>query len=575
MRFHFPDARRGGTRARIVIGLSLLTGIAAVGFYNLAGDSRVTPRPPPDVKKPTTSIHFKDVARELSLEYTWPQQPRPMRSPDAFGAGCAFLDYDNDGWQDVLLVGDPYPSLFRNHEGKRFEDVTEAMGLKLSGDTNWTGCAIADYDGDGHLDLFLTGFHKLVLFRNRGESGFEETTTAAGFDPLNHEHWGSSSGFMDLDGDGDLDLVLLNYVIYGPEVKQYCELAPGVKSGCPPKEYQPEFGEIWRNEGNGTFTMVPAENGMKDTHGVGLVLAFIDFDDDGRMDFYIGNDGTYAELMHNLGDLRFKNLGVESGLAMKELKAMAAMGADWSDFDRDGKLDLAVSDFQLSSFALYRNNGQGMFTSVGDTMGISGPTYKRLGFGTKFFDMDNDGWPDLSFVNGHVYDNVPDIEPGATFRQPTMLFHNEQGKFFTDVVPQLGEDVGRPVLGRGSATGDFDNDGRIDLLVVDFEGPVMLLQNQTERQQHWIMFDLRATGPNPFAYGARLIAEAGGQRWISELSPASSYLSSSDRRVHWGLGNVTRLDKLTIRWPSGVMQELRDVAADQILKIVQPAAKSE
>jgi hypothetical protein len=526
--------------------------------HELAGSSSATIIPEP------TPIRFRNVASAMGLDYVWPAQPKPMRQVEAFGSGCAFLDFDRDGWQDILCVGDPHVSLFRNAEGRGFEDVTASSGLTApQGD--WTGCAVGDTDGDGWLDLLVTGYHQLAFFRNTGDGRFQELTTLCGFDPANRGHWGASAGFMDLDGDGDLDLVLLNYVIFGPHVRQYCEIRPGVLSGCAPNTYSPEYGDILRNDGSGRFELVPDTAGMKDTNGWALVVAFADLDDDGRQDFYIGNDGAPADLLHNLGNMQFENIGELSGLARNDLEALAAMGADWADYDRNGLLDLCVTAFSKQSYAVFQNQGDLFFNSAGDALGISLPTFLPLGFGAKWLDMDNDGWADLTFVNGHVYERTAEMDEGTTYRQPMMLFHNQQGKTFRDLTPVLGGDVARPLVGRGSATGDFDNDGRVDLLVVDYEGPVMLLQNQTETANHWIKLDLRSDPPNAFAYGAKVTAHAGGEVWVQEVSPASSYLSSSDPRIHWGLGPVEQLETLRIRWPSGREEVFQDLAADRLL----------
>ncbi|MEX2558898.1 MAG: CRTAC1 family protein, partial [Pirellulales bacterium] len=531
---------------------------AAVGSVGGESDG-----PPP----PDTGIRFSSVGRQRGLKFEWPQQPRPMRSPEAFGCGCALFDYDNDGWQDVLLVADPSPRLYRNLGQGHFIDVTSEAGIDtVEGD--WTGCAIGDYDGDGFLDILVTGLHRLVLFQNIGGSAFREATTQAGLDPTNRGHWGSSAGFMDLDGDGHLDLVILNYVVFGPGEQQYCELAPGVLSGCPPSRYKPEFGEMWRNDGHGRLSLVH-EAGLPDTNGKALVLAFADLDRDGRMDFYIGNDGTEAELMHNLGGMKFENLGFQSGLAVHNFAAMAAMAADWADFDRDGLEDLTVTGFADESYAVFRNFGNLNFDSASNRTGIAAATFKPLGFGAKWLDMDNDSWPDVAYANGHVYDNVADIDPSFVFRQPMMLFHNRRGERFADLVPVLRGDVARPLLGRGLAAGDIDNDGRIDLLVVDYEGPVVLLLNESRTENHWIKLDLRSAGSNRFAYGARLTGRRGDEVWIGQVSPASSYLSSSDPRIHWGLGKVDRLDSITIHWLSGHEEVLHDVAADRIVQVME------
>ncbi len=517
-------------------------------------------------------ISFVDVAEERGLNYQWPQQPRPMTALHAFGAGCAAFDGDNDGWQDVLLACDPYPKLYQNIDGASFNDVTQASGLTAA-DGDWMGCATGDYNGDGLLDVLLTGYHRLALYKNVGGLRFELATEEAGLDPLNAGHWGSGAGFMDLDGDQCLDVVILNYVVFGPESKQYCEHKPGVLSGCNPRvTYPPERGGIWRNTGSGRFEPVPQSHGMDTTHGMGLVLAFIDLDDDGLIDFYIGNDGTPAELMHNLGDMRFENIAKWAGVAEADRGVAAAMGADWADYDVDGLQDLVITDWEGKGSTLFQGMGSNVFLNRSQTTGLTHQTANRMGFGTKWVDFENDGWPDIFSVNGHVYDNSAEINgPNSPFRQSISLLSNHTGKQFVDIVTGFGEDVQRAIVGRGSATADFDNDGRLDLLAVDFEGPVMLMMNRTAATHHWITLDLRGAAHNVFAYGAHVTGKVGERIWTSDVSPASSYLSSSDLRIHWGLGDSSSLDSITIRWPSGAKQTLTDVAADQILRVVEDA----
>jgi hypothetical protein len=528
-------------------------------------------------RTPDTSsgIQFEDVAAKSGVEYRWPLQPRPQRNVEAFGAGCAFLDFDDDGWMDILLVANPHPLLFHNKGNGTFENVTSASGLdKLNG--NWTGVAVGDYNGDARLDFILTGIHCLALLKNVDLHRFANATVEAGLDPSNHKHWGSGAAFMDLDGSGRLALIILNYVIFGPTEPQYCEFVPGVKTGCPPSKYKPEYCEVWQNLGNGRFKDVTVSSGFKNTHGKGLVVAFCDVDEDGKIDFYIGNDGTPADLMRNMGGLRFQNIGEQSGTATDETRhSLAAMGADWADFDRDGKLDLAVSAFSNEMYAVMHNLGNSLFEHVEDRVGIAGPTLTPLGFGTKWIDVDNDGWPDLMFANGHVYDKVNELDPAMTFRQPLMLFHNEpdkyeeKGRSFMDLVPSLKGDLAKPLLGRGMATGDIDNDGRVDVLVVDYEGPAVLLHNASQTGNHWITFDLRSSGANRFAYGAKVTARAGNAVWVAHVSPASSYLSSSDPRIHFGLGPVTSLDTVKVQWPDGKTDLYNNIAADHFVRITK------
>jgi len=523
-------------------------------------------------------IAFEEVAKRSGLHYRWKVQPRPMRNLEAFGSGCAFLDYDNDGWQDILLVDKPSAVLFRNRRNGTFENVTTATRLTAQ-QGDWKGCAVGDYDGDGFVDLLLTGFRSLALLRNQRGHGWQNVTQQAGLDPQDRGHWGSSAGFMDLDGNGTLDFVLGHYVVFGPKEKQYCYLSNGIKSGCPPHVYRPEFAELWQNLGNGRFKEVTASSGMKKTHGKALVFAFADVNNDNKIDFYIGNDGTLSELMLNQGNLRFRNIGQESGIAygVGSSTAMAAMGADWADYNGDGKLDLAISGFSNESCSLQRNNGQGLFEQVSTVTGLAAATLKPLGFGTKWLDMDNDSWPDLMFVNGHVYDKSADMRSQSVpFRQTVMLFHNRVGyldqRVFEDIAPRLGGGLTKPILGRGSATGDYDNDGRMDALAVDYEGEPLLLHNTSHTSNHWIKLDLRSKGPNRFAYGAKVIARKGRRVWVEHVSPTSSYLSSSDPRIHLGLGQATSLDEIAIFWPNGKREVLRHVGADRILTIKQGSA---
>jgi enediyne biosynthesis protein E4 len=539
----------------------------------IASGCTKTPSEKPSEKptgKSAGGISFESVGDRAGLTFRYPKQPRPMRNLEAFGTGCAFLDYDDDGWQDILLVAAPHAVLYRNKHDGTFEDVTTPIGLdKITGD--WKGCAVGDYDNDGKLDLLLTGYHCLALLKNENGKRFNNQTVANGFSSINRGHWGASAGFMDLDGDGNLDLVLQNYVIMGPSEKQYCELRSGVKSGCPPSEYKPEFPEMWHNLGGGNWEEKTTSAGLNKTNGKGLVVAFYDGDNDGKPDFYLGNDGTAAALMHNQGGFHFENQALMQGVAYGNTgRTMAAMGADWADYDRDGKLDLAVSGFSDEVYMVYHALQSDLFEPVSDTLRLNGPTLKPLGFGTKWLDMDNDGWPDLIFANGHVYDNTNEVDPRTTFLQPIMLFHNQRGEYLEDIVPTLGGEIARPLLGRGSATGDFDNDGKGDFLVVDYEGMPRLYHNISQTPNHYLTLDLRQKDKNRFVYGASVTATAGTEQWTGYVSPTSSYLSSSDPRIHWGLGATTTLETLTIRWPDGKVETRHNVPADQILRITHP-----
>jgi hypothetical protein len=481
---------------------------------------------------------------------------------DSFGAGCGFLDFNQDGRPDVVTVGTPGIRLFLGAEGGRFTDASAALGL-LGYRGHWTGLAVADVDGDGWPDLLVTGFKRLLLLRNLQGKRVSEVTAQAGLDGANWGRWGASAGFADLDGDGDLDLVLTNYVRLGPNYRWTCEFAPGVVSGCPPREYDPEYSRVFRNDG-GRFTNVTVEAGCNTTHGKTLVVAFCDYDGDGRVDFYLGNDGTPSDLLHNLGGFHFRNVGIETGAAFGATgQPTSAMGADWGDYDRDGRFDLVATAFSDEEYSLLHQE-QGLFRVVSERVGLGLPTFKPLGFGAKFLDVDNDGWLDLHFANGHVYDNVHLIDPGSEYAQPMMLFRRRPDGTYEDIAGTAGPGFATPMVGRGSAVGDYDGDGREDLLVVDLEGRLQLYHNETRNANHWLRVELRsARGGNRLAYGARLELRQGAALLLRQVAPASSYLSSSDPRVHFGLGDSAAIDSLRVRWPSGKVQEVKALPGDR------------
>jgi hypothetical protein len=518
-----------------------------------------------------SEVRFRDVATEVRLGLSLPQQPRPMRTLESFGCGCASFDYDNDGWQDILVVSDPRPVLFRNLQNGKFSDVSLGTGMTTLPEGKWTGCAIGDFSGDGWLDLPLTGYHCLCLCQNNHGVDFQDVTADAGLSPTNDHHWGAGAGFMDLDGDLWLDLVVLNYVHFDEKTQQYCVNGKGVQTSCPPKVYEPEYGVIYRNKGGNSFEAVPAENAMRSTQGIGLVIEFSDLDSNGQSDLCIGNDARNADLLMNEGQMKFRNEGLASGLAMsRRSEPPAAMGVDWGDFDRDGRLDLAVSDFQDKGALLYRNPGNTVFADVSESAGFTCETARYLGFGLNWIDFENDDWLDIALLHGHVYENIADWRPDISYRQPIVLMHNVGERTFEKIITAPNESISRPIVGRGSGSIDFDNDGDLDMLSVDYEGRFMLLQNETRSSHHWLTHKLLGRSPNVFGYGAKVHLQSGDKQWVAQVSPASSYLSSKDPRVHFGLSSVSRLDRIEVVWPSGVALVLKDVQANQILEVTEP-----
>ena len=508
---------------------------------------------------------FENVAQQSGLNYRWSiAGKRPLNILQTIGNGCAFLDYDNDGNLDILLVG-PKLALYRGDGKGHFTDVTQAMGLSaLHG--QFLGCAVGDYDNDGWPDLYISAYRGGVLLHNENGKGYKDVTKQAGIAP---QPWGTSCTFGDIDGDGKLDLYICNYAVFGPDtLPQLCNFH-GTMSSCGPHYYVPEKGVLYHNEGGGKFRNATQNWGAQNVHGRALGAAFIDFDDSGRQSLAIANDENPGDLLQNNGH-SFKNVGVESGTAYDSATNVhGGMGLDWGDFNNDGKFDLAVATFFGEDKCVYRNEGGGIFTETCRALGMSQPLMPYVSFGIKFIDFDNDGFLDLIFANGHVQDNI-DLLEKTTYREPLALLHNKGGKSFADVSSQLG--VGTPIVGRGLAVGDFDNDGKMDILVVDSEGAPLLLHNQSAGTGHWLGVKLIGTRSNRDGYGAILTVAAGGRQWKQRCATDGSYLSASDPRVHFGLDEVKALDMLTIQWPSGHKDVLRGVALDKYITVREGAA---
>ncbi|MCA1595664.1 MAG: CRTAC1 family protein [Chloroflexi bacterium] len=501
-----------------------------------------------------------DRAARAGIHFEWTHRAKgPWTNLETFGCGCAFLDYDNDGWMDIFLVGRPRCALYHNNHDGTFTDVTAKAGITASGD--WTGAAVGDYDNDGREDIYVSGYKKAMLLHNTGNGSFTDVTKKAG---LQESEWGSSAIFFDADNDGRLDLLVGHYVKTGPPYPWYCHPAPKITTGCRPQSYPSEFPKLYHNNGNGTFTDVTASSGLGKAYGKSLAVQCADYDNDGKTDLYIANDGMPGDLFHNLGGGRFEDVSLEQGAAFDVAgQPQAGMGVDFGDYDRDGRLDIVVTAFSGETFSLYHNLG-GVFAIASDLAGLKS-TWDYLGFGVKFFDFDNDGWPDLVFVDGHVYDNASMLGDGETFRQPLLLFHNEHGRFKR--VMDAGPGFSTPIVGRGMALGDIDNSGRQDLLVVDYDGRAMLLQNEAVYPSHWIGIRLQGTRSNRDGYGARVTVKTADGANVQDCSPGGSYLSSMDPRLHFGLGAAKQAREVDVRWPSGLRTALHNVHGDQYITI--------
>jgi hypothetical protein len=442
------------------------------------------------------------------------------------------------------------------------------------------GCAAADYDGDGRTDLLLTGYRTLALYRNEG-GRFRDVSGAAG---IRDTGWSTSAGFADYDGDGWLDLYVARYVRYLPGMVRFCDHA-GVKTACGPTTYDPERGRLFRNLGRGSapdggcrFVDVTGPSGLGVARGNALGVAWGDPDDDGRPDLAVANDQLPGDLFRNRGGGRFESAGVTSGIAYNAAgQAYAGMGIDWGDADGDLRPDLAVTTYQHQPRCLYRQDRPGLFIDAAAALGIAHATVNTLGFGVRFFDFDSDGWLDLAFANGHVVDNVRQVEADVAYRQPAQLFRNRGASrpgAFEEASAQAGPDLTRAIVGRGLCAGDLDADGRVDLLVVDAEGEPLLLRNEVSGG-HWIEIRLADASPNRDALGGRVRVAAGGRTQTRHLFTDGSYMSATAPRLHFGLGTATRVESVQIRWPGGRVETWRDLPADRAVVLRRGAVPGE
>ena len=499
------------------------------------------------------------------------------------GAGVALLDYDNDGRLDIFFVNgaplsDPTPKgtipqktgvqywnrLYHQKKDGTFEDVTERAGLQGSG--YGMGIAVGDYDNDGYDDLYVTAYGGNKLYHNNGDGTFSDVTVAAG---VAGGGWSTSAAWVDLDGDGLLDLVVLRYVDWDFSDIWCGERKPGYRAYCQPDVFTPITPLVYHNEGNGRFREVSQAIGISKP-GKGLGIALADYDRDGHIDLFVANDSMVEFLYHNKGNGTFEEVGLESEAAVDgDGRTYAGMGVDFADYNNDGFPDLVVTDLANQRYALYRNNGDRTFSYTSLNTGLARVSTLHSGWGVRFFDYDNDGWKDILIAQGHDLDTIELSYPNLHYREPMLLLRNT-GREFEDVSSTSGSVFSEPWVGRGMAIGDIDNDGRVDAVVTTNDGLAHVLLNKTPSQNHWLALQLVGHKSNRDGIGAevKVVTTKGPQ--FATVTTAGSYLSSSDKRVHFGLGSETKAESIEIRWPSGIVQKLMDVRADQILRVDEP-----
>ena len=524
---------------------------------------------------PRTGIHFLHLAPHTSRKYLL----------ETMGSGVALFDCDNDGRLDIYAInGAPYPDptpkgfipqktspehwnrMYRQKPDGSFEDITEKAGLKGAG--YGMGVAVADYDNDGYEDIFVTGYGGNHLYHNNGNCTFTDVTEKAG---VGGSGWSTSAAWVDLDNDGLLDLVVTRYVTWDWE-DLWCG-PPENRGYCHPDSFQPITMLVYHNDGNGHFTEVTHQLGL-DKPAKALGIAIADYDKDGRMDIFVANDSMPEFLFHQKPNGTFEEVGLESGVAVDgDGRTYAGMGVDFADYDNDGYPDLVVSNLANQKYALYHNAQDGTFDYASYTSGVGAMTLLHSGWSLHFIDYDNSGWKGLLIAQGHDLDTVEKSYPQLRYREPMMLLENLKGRKFVDVSAMSGEIFHSAWVGRGMAMGDLDNDGRVDAVVTTNGGELHVLHNETATGNHWLTVKLVGHKSNRDGIGAGIkVTTAQGSQWTT-VSTASGYLSSNDPRAHFGLGAEKTAQRMEIRWPSGIVQVLENIAGDRQIQVDESAGK--
>jgi hypothetical protein len=525
-----------------------------------------------------------DVTAKSGVRFTHTSAPEKKYIVESMSGGVLLVDYDRDGWLDIYLTNAPTvemalkgqkarSALYRNNRDGTFTDVTDRAGLGFPGFA--MGGAVGDVDNDGLADIYVTCLGGNVLYRNNGDGSFTDVTKRAG---VADGRWSAGAAFGDYDGDGFLDLLVANYVDFrlndlpGFGNAATCKFR-GLDVQCGPRGLKGAGDSLFRNNGDGTFADVTKQSGTGDAGGYyGLGVVWSDFGNRGRLDAYVANDSTPNFLYRYEGQNRFKEIGLESGTAVSgDGSEQGSMGVAVGDYMHTGRFSVFTTNFADEYNTLYRNNGDYDFADVSIAAGVAQVSRPYVGWGTGFFDLDNDGWLDLLVVNGHVYPQMDTLPSGARYRQPKLLHVNLGNGTFCDASRQAGAALQEPRASRGAAFGDIDNDGHVDVVVNDLDGPPMILRNEGGDGNRWVTLELAASKGSPLAIGARVRVVAGDVVQTEEIRSGGSYLSQNDLRLHFGLGKAAKVDLVEIRWPSGKVEQIKDLAADKFYSVLEGA----
>jgi hypothetical protein len=555
---------------------------AASSGQTAAAPSAAVPTPQPLAEntaavRPSGPVTFSDVTAQAGIHFKHNSGAFGKKYlPETMGSGVCFLDYDNDGWQDILFVNSmdwpghhsakSLPALYHNNKDGTFTDVTQQAGLAV--EMFGLGCAAGDYDNDGNDDIYITAVGSNHLFRNLGNGKFADVTAKAG---VANPGFSASAVWFDYDNDGKLDLFVAHYIDWSIEGDQYCTLDNKNKSYCTPQTYKGQSSTLFHNKGDGTFEDVTRRAGLYDPTSKALGIALLDYDNDGWLDLFVSNDTEPNKLYHNNHNGTFTDVAVAAGVAYGEAgTARAGMGTDAADYDNSGRQSLLVGNFTNEGMALYHNDGSGLFTDEAGSGGIARISLKSLTFGTFFFDYDLDGLPDVLAINGHVSDDISVIQPTLKYAQPPHLFRNLGNNKFEEVTARLGPALPRAIVGRGAAYADFDNDGDLDLVITANNGLARLLRNDNGNQNDMLRVKTVGTRSNRDGIGAKVtVTTGGGKRLFGMVKTGSSYLSQSELPLTFGLGKPDpgKTVSLEITWPSGHKDAISGIKPNQFITL--------